>query len=68
MWRHLLQLPGNRLAFKALQEQGEHPAFARLHHTLGPDERGPNGRCAHQNGRMQRLLPTLTLTLTLTLT
>ena len=60
VWRHLLQLPGNRLAFKALQEQRAHPAFAALHRTLALDDHGAhNGRCGHQNGRMQRLLSCL---------
>jgi len=52
VWRHLLQLPGNRLAFKALQEQGAHPAFAGLRPPQRPG-------CSNHNSRMQRLLSCL---------
>ena len=53
VWRHLLQLPGNRLAYQALLDQGAHPAFAELDQAF---ELGLGGR---HLGRLQRLLSSL---------
>ena len=33
IWRNLLQLPENHVAYSALLDKGTHPAFANLHQT-----------------------------------